>query len=114
MLTLVEAYARLKSIRQNLPDQPVPPHYVAEYHEVLDLLELAPRVSLQGFRIPQSEVQPAEVDGNRPSGQFPSSRESYCDRGLFLMKVDAVLTMFELLVTPPDGSKLSIRFRPPT
>jgi hypothetical protein len=40
MLTLVEAYARLKSIRQNLPDQPVPPHYVAEYHEVLDLLEV--------------------------------------------------------------------------
>lgn len=64
ILTLVEAYARLKSLRQNLPgaEQPVPLHCVAEYHPVLDLLESA-HFNLQGFRIPQSEVRPVEVDG---------------------------------------------------
>jgi hypothetical protein len=111
-LTLVEAYARLKSLRQNLPEQPVPLHYVAEYHQVLDLLESA-LFNLQGFRIPQSEVRPVEVGGSHLSGEVHHPSDSYCDRSFFLMKVDAVLTMFEILLTGPGGSRLSIHFGPP-
>jgi hypothetical protein len=112
-LTLLEAYARLKSLRQNLPEQRVPLQYVAEYHQVLDLLESA-LLNLQGFRIPQSAVRAVEVGRSHLSGEIHHEGDSYCDRSFFLMKVDAVLAMFEILLIGPDGSRLSIHFTPLT
>ena len=32
---VVEAYSRLKALRQNLPDQPVASPYINEFHETL-------------------------------------------------------------------------------
>ena len=109
----VEAYSRLKALRQNVPDQPVAVPYITEFHQILDLLEKASGVSLQGFRIPQSEVRPVDVGGNYLSGDTYYSRDPYCDRSFFLMKVDGVLSMFEILLSTPSSAKAPIGFRGP-
>lgn len=111
-MQVLEAYSRLKALRQNVADQPVAGQVVVEFHQILDLLEAASQVSLQGFRIPESELRPIESGGSYLSGQVDYSRESYCDRAFFLMKIEGVLIMFEVLLSTPAG-KPSIGFKPP-
>ena len=107
---LVEAFARLTSLRQNLPEHEVAVKYVNEYHEILDLLEQASGGNLVNSRIPASEVRPIVVASNYLDGSVTYSDDSFCDHAFFTMKVDAVLMMFEMAM----GSRPSpIGFKPP-
>ena len=70
-------------------------------------------MNLRGFRIPQPEVRPVGVGGNYMSGEVYYSKDSFCDRSFFLMKVDGVLNMFDVLLSTPPSGKAPIGFRGP-
>ncbi len=108
MIEIVEAYARLKALRQNAPAGRVEEKFVSEFHAILDLLEKASEVNLKNFRIPASEVRRA-VAAYSPSTGKVYSDASYCDRDYFLVKVDGVLMMFDLL---QEGGESKIGFAP--
>jgi hypothetical protein len=67
-MAVLEAYAPLKSLRQNLPSYDVEVRFVNEFHQILDLLQQGTGVSLANFRIPASEVRPIVVAGNYMDG----------------------------------------------
>ena len=112
-MEILEAYSRLKSLRQNVPAHRVDTAFANEYHQILDLPAKTSGTDLANFRIPPSEVRPIVTGGNYLTGETHYSAESFCDRDFFLMKVDGVLTMFELLINQGSGSKPAIGFNPP-
>jgi len=106
---LREALARLVSLRQNLPEQPLAVRYVNEFHEIVDLLARATGGDLRRLRIAATELQPVVVAESYIGDPTEYSRESYCDYALFRMRVDALLMMFEM----ETGSRPSpIGFKP--
>lgn len=107
---LLEAFARLKSLRQNVPDPYVEVKYVNEFHEVLDLLERRSGSSLEALRIPSSEVRRVVVASNYLDGSVEYSNAPYCDAAFFKMRVDAVLIMFEMVMGSTPGPT---GFKPP-
>lgn len=110
---LLEAYSRLKSLRQNVPENDVHEKFVAEYHQILALLEQASGANLENFRLPAGEIRRVVVSGNFLTGEKHYSQDLYCDHNFFVMKVDAVLMMFEVMLTVGPGSKSPIGFKPP-
>jgi hypothetical protein len=111
-MAVLEAYARLKSLRQNLPGYDVEMRFVNEFHQILDLLHQGTGVDLANFRIPPSELRPIVVAGNYLDGSVEYTDEPFCNNAYFLMKVDGVLNMFEVLLAPSSGPKPSIGFKP--
>lgn len=97
-LLLLEAYARLKGLKANLPATPpwIKDHYVREFHEILELLQQGSGFDLTRFKVP-SEAQVAVA-----------GRIEY-DRAFLKAKIDALLTLFELQSSEP---KPRIGFRP--
>ncbi|MGD0949937.1 MAG: hypothetical protein ABSA52_21225 [Candidatus Binatia bacterium] len=112
-LKVIEAFSRLKSLRQNVPNGPVETRFVSEFHDVLTMLEATSGVKLDSFGIPASEVRPIVTSFSYVTGEADYSSERYCDYAFFIMKVDGVLTMFELLISQGPGSKAAIGFKPP-
>ena len=112
-LELFEAYSRLKSLRQNVPNGPIRTQFVDEFHQILDSLEEASGTDLRNFRIPASEIRPVITGSNYVTRETYYSDKPYCDYNFFVMKVDGVLTMFELFVSSSSGAKTPIGFRPP-
>jgi hypothetical protein len=113
-MQVIEAYSRLKSLRQNVPTGSIETKFVEEFHQILELLEGASGTTLENFRIPASEIRPIVTGGNYLTGEQRYSNKPYCDYHFFVMKVDGVLTMFELLVSQGQGSsgKTTIGFKP--
>jgi len=112
-IEILEAYSRLKSLRQNVPPHRINTMLVSEFHGILDLLEKVSGVALDNFRIPAPEVHPIATGGNYLTGETYYSAESFCDKNFFVMKVDGVLTMFELLMNQDAGERPAIGFKPP-
>jgi hypothetical protein len=111
---IIEAYSRLKALKANVPGPYVHPKYVEEFHHILDLLEKASGASLGNFRIPASEIRPVITSVSYIGEGATYSDEPYCERAFFDMRVDGVLTMFELLINSGGGSKPPIGFNPRT
>lgn len=110
---ILEAYARLKALRQNVPETDVDTKYVREFHAILDLLQNNTAADLNSFRIPSSEIRPVITGGNYLSGETYYSDEPYCDYGFFIMKVEGALMLFELLSQQSSSGKEPVGFRPP-
>lgn len=108
---VLEAYSRLKSLREHLPEEPVAAAYVTEYHAVLDLLEDGRKVSLEGFRIPEAQVRPVEVGSNYVTGEVHYSAERFCDRRFFLIKIDGALSLFDLLDAAAGAGQPPVRLK---
>jgi len=107
---ITEAYARLESLRDNLPDFSVGEKYVREFHEILQLLEKDSGADLTRFRVPAGEVKPRVTSANYLRGTCTYSKTGYCDRSFLKMKVDAVIRFFEL---QSSNSKPAIGFALP-
>lgn len=112
-ITIIEAYSRLKSLRKNAPDPEVETKFVTEFHGILDLLENGGIISLSRFRVPASELRPLGIGGSYETGETYYSDEQYCDAVFFRMKVDGVLTMFEVLLAPapPESARIGFHAR---
>lgn len=98
---LAQAYARLKSMKDNLPKTlEVENKYVAEYHQIIDLLESASGSDLKAFRVPQSEIHPETSGGNYITGEVHYSGRQVCERNYVMMKIDGVLGFFTIKAAP--------------
>lgn len=103
-----EAYSRLRAMKEHLPRYgSIHVKYVNEYHEILALLETASSKSLSNFRIPPREVRPVVEGGNYDTGELYYSEDPYVDREFMLMKLGAVLNLFQLRDRSGD-----VRFTP--
>ena len=111
---VLEAYVRLKALRQNLPDHDVEMRFVNEFHQILDLLQASSGANLDSFRIPPGELKPIMVAGNYLDGSAEYTDENFCNHSFFVMKVDGVLMYFELLQASRAESKPVIGFKPPS
>lgn len=99
------AYARLNSLKANLPDHhEVHEKWVAEFHAVLDLLEAVTGQSLASFRVPSAEVRPrvtsVRMATRHTPGKVSYSRDNYCERAFLVMKTDGVLNYFSYQTAP--------------
>jgi hypothetical protein len=65
---LIEAYSRLKALKENVPGTYVAAAYVTEFHEILDILERVSGTNLANFRIPAAEFKPAVTSINYVKG----------------------------------------------
>jgi hypothetical protein len=101
------AWAQLDAFQKNLPSL-VEEKHVAEFHDILKLLDEATGEDISAFRIPDEEVKPRITGILRPafSGRRPGhtsySDKKYCDRNLMLRKIDAVYGYFKRLQPPPE------------
>lgn len=103
---LIHGMARLTALKANLPDHVhVPEKYVTEYHDVLEGLERAANADLRRYRVPDSELRKV-VTSSGPRGTT-YSRDRFCDRPFLMMKIDGVLTSFQLAMSEerPIGFK---------
>jgi len=75
--SVLEAYVRLKSLRQNLPEYDVEMRFVSEFHQILDLLQSASGTNLDSFRIPPSELKPIMVAGNYLDGSAEYTPDNF-------------------------------------
>ena len=99
---LIEAYARLKALKSNLPERSsVELKYVEEFHSILRLLTHTSGLDLSNFRVPDSELKPIVTGGNYITGTVDYSEDSYCQRAFLMMKIDGVLTFFEIQSSQP-------------
>lgn len=113
-IKLLEAYTRLDGFKNNIPQTPnsVQESYVHQYHLILDLLEETSKYNLSGFRVPPHEISPliASVDADE-GVKYTEGR--FCKRPILMMKVDAVLSFFKILMNNTDNTnKEIIGFRP--
>ncbi|MEX2263088.1 MAG: hypothetical protein WD696_14125 [Bryobacteraceae bacterium] len=112
---LVEAYARLNSLKANLPEHyEVHEKWVAEFNAILDLLETATGHDLGSFRVPTPEVRPrvvaVQMATMRRPGRVSYSTKNYCERSFLVMKIDGVLNYFSYQSTSRERT---IGFNPP-
>jgi len=90
--------------------------FVGEFHEILVLLKAASHIDLEHFRIPSEEIHPAvtqRVVHRAARSAREVTRAPYCEGSFFLMKIDGVMGMFELLTNPTPPGKVQIGFNPP-
>ena len=109
---IARAYARLVSLKSNLPGDPVPETHVIEYHEALKHLEdLA--FDIGEFKIPSSMVKPIVTGGNYITGEVRYSDDKFVAHAYFKTKLDAVIGYFELKVQQRSNpeSQREIGFR---
>ena len=107
---LVEAYARLKALKSNLPTS-VNEVFVNEFHQILGLLEKLSGADLGSFRVPGSQIRPRLVSANYLTGEETFSGDKYVQHSFLMMKIDGVLNMFEHVLSQP---KPEIGFKPPS
>lgn len=112
---LFEAYARLNSLKANLPEHyEVHEKWVTEFHAILDLLQAETGHDLLSFRVPAPEVR-SRVEAvrmatvRRPAKVYHSS-DNYCERPFLVMKIDGVSNYFSYQ-TPQERR---IGFQPPS
>jgi hypothetical protein len=102
---LMRAHARLTSLHQlltnNLRGGFVGEQYVSEYHSALDQLGHA-GYDLGDFRVPMSSLKLRSTGGNYLTGETYYSEERQVEHGLFLMKLQAVLSYFSLATESPQ------------
>lgn len=95
-IPLLKTWARLQTCRQNLPDGNIEESYVIEYHNIINALEPLTGHALQDFLVPDTALQ------RTASGRNYQLR--YCERAMFLMKIDAAITFLNSLV-PAKGER---------
>lgn len=103
-LHALEAFARLKGLRSNIPNDKyeVVGTFVQDYHEILNLLQESLNIDLSGFLVPGNMVQPTVTLSNYLTGEKTYSREPYCLGDYFRSKLDGALTMTEMLLSKED------------
>ncbi len=94
MDNLSKIYNQLLALRENLPQKEhVSRKYVGQYNSLLVQLAELTASSLEDFKVSESFLK--YTSGiSRPGIGFQGFGEKQCERGLLLMKLDAVLQQF--------------------
>lgn len=115
---IIRAYTRLVALKQNLSSAyDIKEKYVKEYHEIIDMLSKETNALFEEFRIPTQEIKyqmtscwPADPYSGQEAGQT-YSEDRYCEKELFLSKLDALLSYFQIKYLSQE--KQEIGFKPP-
>lgn len=113
-IKLLEAYTRLDGFKNNVPQYllSIPESYIQQYHLILDLLEETAKFNLSGFHVPPHEVSPLLASFSPEEGET-YTKDRFCKRPILMMKVDAVLSFFKILMDNTNNTnKEIIGFRP--
>ena len=110
----LKAVIKLQSFRQNLPEGDVEEKYVADYHGILDVVQQQTGCTFQDFFIPDARLAryvtsyqpPSRINRFQEETQYTDSR--YCERGFFLMQIDAAIMFLNSL--RPNRDKNQIGF----
>lgn len=94
MNNLIKIYNQLLALRESLPQEKyVSRKYVDHYNSLLDELTAEINFSLDDFKVSESVLE--YTSGiSRPGIGFQGFGEKECERGLLLMKLDAILFQF--------------------
>jgi len=108
MNNLIQIYSQLVALRENVPQEKhINRNYVDQYNSLIDKLATGNGISLDDFKVPESELE--HTSGVfKPGTGFQPFGEKKCERGFLLAKLDAVLILFKL-----KDEKSSIGFQPP-
>jgi len=110
-MTLLDThFALLNGLKSNLPKGPhVHQTFVNEYCALLRNIEQETRYDLKQFDIPPEQVGPVMRSSNYVTGQKTYSTDKYCSRAYFMMKLDALLLLFQI-----RSSDTEIGFKTPS
>lgn len=103
---LLRAYARLSSLKENLPNNLIPETLVAEYHAALNHLEEL-GFDIAEFKIPANLVTPTLTSFNYISGDRHYSDIRYVDRDFFMIKLSAAVSFFQLSMQSQESPTAS-------
>lgn len=105
---LMEVYARLKALNENLPNRPndsLEARYVEEFHSLVALLQ-----SHSSFDLGRFKVRSTAISVNAPRGEgVDLDGHNWYDLHFTKAKIEALLAFFELRWSEP---KPQIGFRP--
>lgn len=106
------ATSQFQALRRNIPNM-VDENLVREYHSILELFQSDSGEDFSPFRVPDAELKP-RVTSFRPasyrrpsSGSVSYSREKYCDRDVFMRKVDAAAIYVQSLEHRPPARDIA-------
>lgn len=108
---ITRAYVRIKSLRDNLPNDNIKENYINDYQDIINILEKTLNISLGEFKIPTSEVKPRQISYNSLSKISTYSKDKYCEKSFFLAKIDALISYFSIKLSKEEPK---IGFNPPT
>ena len=118
---IIRAYTRLIALKDHLPEKGwgVKENYINDYHQIIDILSKETGTSLDEFKIPNGEINPRITSvwpsipslGQRSGQTFTDER--YCERALFLSKIDAILSYFQIVYLSNGEEKNKIGFQAP-
>ena len=114
--TILRIYTRLTALKNNLPNtSDVNEKYIKDYHELIDLLRDETGISLNEFKVPENEIEhsitsvwPALPEFGQEAGQTYSD-DRYCERPLFLSKIDALLVYFQVKYLSEEKPQIGFR-----
>jgi hypothetical protein len=94
---LLEAHARLSSLKVHLQEtSTLEDHHLAEFHDILQVLEQASGCDLGGYRISAAAVLAGGGGGEFPGGSDASGEGC----GRLLTHIEGVLTFFGVQAAP--------------
>lgn len=109
---ILRAYTRLIALKKNLPSgHDIHEKYVKEYHKIINTLSTEANTSLGEFKIPTAEIKPIWTGSNYLTGENFYSEGNYRERILFLSKLNALLSYFQIKYLSQE--KPDIGFTPP-
>ena len=101
---IIRVYTRLLGLKNNLPKDcfGIKENYVNDYHQIVDILARETEISLDEFMVPDQEMENKmtscwpdnEFFGQKAGAKY--SKDRYCERELFLSKLDALLSYFQI------------------
>ena len=111
---IIRSYSRLAALKQNIPSDnaiDVVETYIKEYHDILENLSKEIGAPLDEFRVPDKEINHRLTSFSPFEDKSTYSDEKYCEKGLFLSKLDGVLSYFTIKYLSKE--KKNIGFKPP-
>ena len=107
-----KALVELQSFRQNMPDGDIEDRDVYDYHHLFETVQNEMGLDLANFRIPLQRLE-QQVTSISPPTRFNrwQSKKTYtdsryCDRDLFLRKLDAAIIYINGLLPQPTRSPI--------
>lgn len=107
---ILRIYTRLRALKEHLPgSSQLHQKYVDEYHSLIKELSDATGEELDEFSIATQEIKPKLVAVGIAGGVKHYSKDAYCERALLLMKMDALLSYFNIKYLSKEERKIGFR-----
>lgn len=109
---ILRLYLRLQALKQNLPTEKlIHQRYVEEYNNILVGLEQSSEINLAEFVILSQDLKRmSKSQVLLSNGDDLYSDDEYCEKELFLLKIDSLLSYFSVHLS---REKPAIGFEPP-